>query len=186
MTRTTDTFVELDRRVALSESAGANLFISIHADAVDDPILARSARGATIYTLSERASSEAAQALAEKENAADMAGGAYAADAADSGQINGILADLVQRETLNFSAAFQHLLIERMRPAHMLARDPARSAAFKVLRQSQTPTVLIELGFVSNLADAAQMLATDWQKQAATAIASAVIAYADKHGRRAK
>ena len=141
-------------------------------------------RGATVYTLSERASNEAARALAVKENAADAAGGLGVADAGDATQINGILADLMQRETLNFSTDFQHLLIDRLRPTRMLARDPARSAAFKVLRQSQTPTVLVELGFVSNQTDAAHMLSADWQKQAAAAIATAVQAYAAKHPRR--
>lgn len=182
MTRSADTFVKLDQRIALSEAANANLFISLHADSVGDAALARAVHGATVYTLSDQASNMAAQALAEKENAADAAAGVAGADDAESGQINSILADLVKRETHTFSADFQQLLLERMRPGNMLARDPARSAAFKVLRQVRTPTVLIELGFITHQADAEQMQLAEWQKRVAASIASAVDTYVKKRG----
>ena len=178
MTRSTDTFVQLERRVALSEAAGAQLFISLHADAVGDPQLALTAHGATVYTLSEQASNGAAAALAEKENAADGAGGMAQAGDAESIEINGILADLMKRETSNFSTEFQQLLLDRMRPSQMLARDPARSAAFRVLRQMPTPTVLIELGFISNQTDAETMQLAEWQKKVAATIAGAVDTFA--------
>ena len=184
MTRTSDTFVSLDKRVALSEAAGAGLFVSLHADAVEDAALARSVRGATVYTLSERASNDVARALADKENAADADAGLVAVDAAEHGQVNTILADLAKRETQGFSAQFQHILVERMRSANMLARDPSRAAAFRVLRQAQTPTVLIELGFISHPVDAAQMRLVDWQKRTAATIAAAIDAYAAVHSGR--
>ena len=180
MTRTSDRFVPLDQRVALSQAAGAGLFISIHADAVDDAAVANSVHGATVYTMSDHASSEAAQALADKENAADAASGQSGADVAATVQVNSILADLTQRETLNFSTEFRHLLLQRLRPANVLAHDPARSAGFKVLRQVQTPTVLIELGFLSNPDDAARLQQAEWQKSFASAIAAAVDSYAAK------
>jgi N-acetylmuramoyl-L-alanine amidase len=184
MTRTGDTFVGLDQRVAMSEAAQAKLFISIHADSVDNSTVARSARGATVYTLSEKASNEAARALAEKENNADAIAGLTTRSADDQEQVNGILADLIKRETQSFSAKFQQVLLDRMRPANLLARDPARSAAFRVLRQVQTPTVLIELGFISNQTDAEQMRLAEWQKNIATTIAGAVDSYTTQRSAR--
>lgn len=185
MTRTGDTFVSLDRRVQFSEAAEASLFISIHADAVNDPLIAHSARGATVYTLSEQASSDAARAVADKENAADGEGTAGDAMASEVVQVNAILSDLAKRQSLAFSNEFQHLLVERMRPDHLLARDPIRSASFRVLRQTHVPTVLVELGFVSNQGDASQMLTAEWQKRVGQIIAGAVGTFASKHGRGA-
>lgn len=180
MTRVGDTFVSLDRRVEVSQAAGADLFISIHADSVGDAAVARTARGATVYTLSETASNEAARQLAEKENAADAAGGLDGAEAGDEGQVNSILADLVKRETQNFSHEFRSLLIDRLRPTQMLGRDPSRAAAFKVLRQVQTPTALVELGFLTHEMDAQQMQTAAWQKRIAVAIAAAIDTYAGR------
>ena len=183
MTRSSDTFISLDQRVALSEAAGADLFISIHADSVGDAALANKVHGTTIYTLSETASNQAAQLLADKENAADAASGISASGDSDHGQVNSILADLAKRETQNFSMKFRSLLIDRLRPTTMLAKDPARSAAFRVLRQVQTPTVLIELGFLSHVIDAQQMQTTEWQKGIAGAVAAAVDNYVAKRPR---
>lgn len=186
LTRSTDTFVSLDARVELSQAAGADLFISIHADSVGDPTLARTARGATVYTLSETASNQAAKQFADKENAADLAGGLGNIDSNDATQVNNILTDLVKRETQNFSLKFKSLLVDRLRPSKMLARDPSRAAAFRVLRQLQTPTVLIELGFLTHEMDAQQMQTADWQKRIAGAIAAAVDSYAARGAYRAR
>ncbi len=186
LTRSTDTFVSLDARVELAQAAAADLFISIHADSVGDAALARTTRGATIYTLSETASNHAAQQFADKENAADLAGGLGATDANEASQVNSILTDLVKRETQNFSLQFKSLLIDRLRPSNMLGRDPSRAAAFKVLRQLQTPTVLIELGFLTHEMDAQQMQTADWQKRIAATIASAVDSYAARHAHAAR
>ncbi len=186
LTRLADTFVSLDARVELSQAAGADLFISIHADSVGDAAIARTARGAAVYTLSETASNQAAQQFADKENAADTAGGlGNAADNA-ANQVNSILADLVKRETHNFSLQFKSLLLDRLRPVNILGRDPSRAAAFKVLRQMQTPTVLIELGFLTHEMDAQQMQSADWQKRIAAAIAMAVDSYAAKRSEVAR
>ncbi len=181
-TRMSDVFVGLDQRVAMSEAANAHLFISLHADSVGDAALARSVRGATVYTLSDKASNVAAQSLADKENSADASGGLFVTAADERLQVNTILTDLMKRETHGFSQEFQHMLIQRMHPGNLLARDPARSAGFRVLRQLQTPTVLIELGFISHQTDAEQMQATEWQQRIAVTIAAAVDAYASKRG----
>jgi N-acetylmuramoyl-L-alanine amidase len=184
MTRDKDAFVSLDQRVALSEAAGAHLFISIHADSVGDASVAKTARGASIYTLSETASNQAAQRFAEKENAADAASGITSVEATEREQVSSILADLVKRETQNFSLEFKSLLLDRLRPAQMLGRDPSRAAAFKVLRQTKTPTVLIELGFLTHETDSQQMLTADWQKRIAGTIAVAVDSYAARRAAR--
>jgi N-acetylmuramoyl-L-alanine amidase len=177
MTRTTDVFVPLDQRIELSKSAGASLFISIHADSIDASTNAQNIRGATIYTLSETASNRDAQALADKENAADALAGMISPSVGGNDQVKGILIDLMKRETQNFSSEVRGQLIQNMKGVMTMARDPARSAAFKVLRQPTSPAVLIELGYMSHAQDVALLQSTAWQKAVAKSIATAIDAY---------
>lgn len=177
LTRERDTFVSLDQRVEISRRHTADLFVSIHADSLAEKELAQSIRGATVYILSDNASDDRSRRVAEKENAADILAGLAAVPSSAEDQVRNILLDLVQRETANFSVTFRNLLLGNMRGRIPLAKDPQRAAAFKVLRQSEVPSVLVELGYMSNPEDLARLGKAEGQKQLASAIAASIEAY---------
>lgn len=173
MTRDRDVFVSLSDRLAISRKAQADLFISIHADSIQEAY-ANSAKGATIYTLSERASDAEARAIAEKENASDLIAGLDVAKGEDNDDVKNILIDLMKRETANFSAEFSRSLVRKLKTSVSLSRDPQRAAAFKVLRQTHAPSVLVELGYVSNPDESRQMRSTAWQVKVSKSIVAAI------------
>ena len=173
MTRTDDTFIPLAERVSMARSRQAGLFVSIHADA-----LARGdgdAQGATIYTLSERASDAAAARLAESENGADAIAGLDLS--AEPGDVADILFDLARRETKTFSVQFARGLVTEMRNATRMHKDPLRSAGFRVLKAPDVPSVLVELGYVSNRGDLKSLTSEAWRKRTAASIAKAIDTY---------
>jgi N-acetylmuramoyl-L-alanine amidase len=175
LTREGDQFVRLGDRVRFAQAAGAELFISIHADTFAGQPGAGAVRGGSIYVLGEEASRGAAE-LAARENAADAVAGEADTSAIDR-QVGPILAELAARETLDLSQRLQGLLVRDLRRAMTLAREPARTAGFRVLRQAEVPSVLIELGYMSSAADIALLQSSDWQRSVAQAITRAVDAY---------
>jgi N-acetylmuramoyl-L-alanine amidase len=173
MTRSDDTFVPLGDRVRFARARQAQLFISIHCDA-----LARgggAADGATIYTLSDQASDAEAQRLADEENRADIIAGVNLA--AEPDDIADILIDLAQRETKTFSAVFARSVATEFKNVSRLHKNPLRSAGFRVLKAPDVPSVLIELGYVSNPADLRQLVSDQWRSRASEAVAQAVHTY---------
>jgi N-acetylmuramoyl-L-alanine amidase len=169
MTRSTDVFMSLDDRVQAARDAHASLFVSIHADILSDPQVA----GATIYTVSDRASDAEAARIAESENKADLAGG-LAVSGADGGQIADILFDLTRRETRTYAHVFSRTLLNYLKDATKLNNNPVRSAGFVVLKAPDIPSVLIELGYVSSRTDIRQLESPQWRDKTANALAAAI------------
>lgn len=168
MTRNDDRFISLGKRVKFARARKADLFIAVHADSLRQ----RRVRGATIYTLSEKASDAEAAALAEKENNADFIGGVDLGE--DAGEVAGILLDLALRETKNHSIYFARRVVKNLKPVTPLNRRPMRSAGFKVLRAPDVPSVLLELGYLSNRHDEKNLVSSKWRRKAAGAVTAAI------------
>jgi N-acetylmuramoyl-L-alanine amidase len=173
MTRDDDTFVALADRVQFARAQQASLFVSIHADAL--PRGEGDAQGATIYTLSETASDSEAARLAETENRADVIAGVDLTSEPDD--VADILIDLAQRETKTFSVQFARGLAESMRSATRMHKNALKSAGFRVLKAPDIPSVLIELGYVSNREDIKSLVSPEWRERTADAIALAIDHY---------
>jgi len=177
LTRSDDTFVPLAERVRFAREAGAGLFISIHADSL--PHKEGDAQGATVYTLSETATDPAAARLAEQENRADVIAGVDLKDQPDD--VAGILIDLAQRETKTFSVQFANKLVGTMKQTTRMHKEPIKSAGFRVLRAPDVPSVLVELGYVSNKEDLQSLSSDSWRDHTANAMASAIDGYFSAH-----
>jgi N-acetylmuramoyl-L-alanine amidase len=170
MTRTDDTFIPLGDRVRMARIRQASLFISIHADALKKG--EGEAQGATIYTLSEKASDAEAGRLADNENRADVIAGIDLSH--ESTDVADILIDLAQRETKSYSMRFAKSVAASMRKVARMHKHPMKSAGFKVLKAPDVPSVLIELGYVSDDADLKQLVSGSWQAKTAGAVAQSV------------
>ncbi len=177
MTRTDDTFVALADRVHFARERKAALFISIHADALEKG--EGDAQGATIYTLSETASDDAAARLAESENRADVIAGLDLS--AESSDVADILIDLAKRETKTFSVQFARTLVRELRNTARLHKEPLKSASFVVLKAPDIPSVLVELGYVTNRRDLQSMTSEAWRGRAADAVLHAIATFFNAH-----
>ena len=168
LTRNEDVFVSLGERVRIARTAGALLFVSIHADTLTEA----SVSGATVYTVSDRASDVHAARLAEKENLADKAAGFETPE--EASEISDILFDLTRRETRAYSHVFARTLVSIWKDAAGLNKNPQRSAGFKVLQAPDVPSVLLELGYLSSQKDAALLTTPEWREKTAGAVARSI------------
>ncbi len=173
LTRDSDVFIPLRSRIKKAHAAHADLFISIHADSAKNP----SARGLSVYTISERASDAEAAALAERENKADIILGMDLSEVdADAGNI---LLDLAKTDTMNKSAQYADLVVREMKRKVPLVPNAHRMAGFVVLKSPNIPSVLVELGYLSNRTEDKNLQKTSYRRDLAEALVRAVNAYFD-------
>lgn len=174
LTRDRDVFIRLRDRIAIARRAGADLFISVHADSIGNSRV----RGTSVYTLSERASDKEAGALARKENKSDLIAGVDLDD--QSNDVVNILIDLAQRETMNESAVFARKLVDELGKTRKLLRNTHRFAGFAVLKAPDIPSVLVELGYLSNRSDEKMLRNPRQRKRMAAAMSTAVKRYFER------
>ena len=174
MTREIDVYVPLRDRVKISRRHKAELFISVHADSAPGRS-GRKVTGGTVYTLSERGSDKEARLLASKENRSDIIAGVELP--AEKDLVTSILIDLAQRETNNLSVSFARSLIADMRQATLMKNRAHKSAAFVVLKAPDVPSVLVELGYLTNREDEARLKSTVTHQKIARSMAKAVDRY---------
>jgi N-acetylmuramoyl-L-alanine amidase len=175
LTREDDTYLKLEERVERARGWGAELFISVHADAAESA----TAKGASVYTLSE-SGAKRSKALADREDWVIPLGEGERTSA----EVVAILEDLVERETKTQSAQFANGLVEALARSGPMLRNSHRSAGFVVLFAPDVPAVLVELGFLTHPEDARRLASEAGRNAAAQAIAEAVTAYFDERDRR--
>lgn len=172
LTRSNDVFIKLPDRVKIARRIGADLFISLHADSIDKP----GVHGASIYTLSNKASDEQTAKLAARENRVDLIAGVDLSH--EDKEVADILIDLAMRDTMNQSKFFANTVVKRANGAGIdLLEKPHRFAGFAVLKAPDIPSVLIEMGFMSNSKEVARLSSPEYRKKLAAAIGSGVDTY---------
>ena len=171
LTRARDEYLPLRRRIAIAREAGADLFVSLHADSVKNP----ATRGASAYTLSETASDKEAAALAAKENRSDIIAGVDLNRQND--EVTSILIDLTQRETKNRSARYANLVLAEFRKSFRVLKRSHRFAGFAVLKAPDVPSVLVELGYLSNRDDVRYLSSASGRQTLVAALVRATRAY---------
>ncbi len=171
LTRQKDSFIRLRKRIAIARALKADLFISLHADAIKN----RRIRGLSVYTLSEKASDKEAADLAEKENKADLIAGMDFST--KSKEVTNILIDLAQRETMNESSRFAAGLVKHIQKTTKTLSNAHRFAGFAVLKAPDVPSILIEMGFLSNKTDERALLNSKFRANLARSIGKSVAEY---------
>jgi len=173
LTREDDTFLRLEERVTLARTNKADIFISLHADSFQQPEI----RGASVYTRDENATDVLDKVLADNENKTDVIAGFAMPQMAP--EVVDILLDLMRREMRHQSWMAAQAIVHQLEPSVELRRFPIRQADFFVLQAPDVPSVLIELGFLSNADDMANLLRGDWQDRTANALARGISSYFD-------
>ncbi len=169
LTREDDRFLVLEERAEIARALGADLFLSIHADSAGDK---SGISGASVYTLSARASSEAAALFAARENSADMVNGVRLSEQGDN--VSAILVELSQRRTQERSNEFASLILREGQGLLAFHPQAQRSAALVVLRAPDVPSALFEAGFISNPGDAGRLASPEGQRRFAEVMARAI------------
>ena len=175
LTRKSDEFITLSKRVAFAQANQADLFISIHADSLREHYI----RGASIYTLSKKASDQLSERLAQSENMVDEVAGERPPNIA---AVNDILSDLTTRETGIFSHSFARIVLTQFKGKINLIKNPLRSAGFHVLKAPGVPSILLELGYLSNHEDEKLLINSKWQSKVADYLVKSI----QQHIRQAK
>lgn len=170
-TRKQDVFVSLKQRLNFTKRQQADLMISLHADTLKQKYV----RGATVYTLAKKASDKLAAEVAASENLSDIVAGLAAPNAKDD--VTDILAELTLRETTRYSRSFSKALVNKLKGKVNLIKNPQRSASFAVLKSPDVPSVLVELGYLSNSKDEALLTSDKWQKTAVKQIVATVLSF---------
>ena len=171
LTRNTDIFIPLRERVRIARRYNADLFMSIHADSARN----RSAKGLSVYTLSETASDKEAAALAERENKVDVVAGLNLLE--HSKEVSDILINLAQRETMNRSSEFASFMVQEMRRSVKLRANTHRFAGFAVLKAPDVPSVLLEMGYLSNRTEERLLKQRGYRHKLALSVSRAIDKY---------
>ena len=171
LTRSTDIFIPLRQRVKIAQKYKADLFVSLHADSAVN----RNAKGLSVYTLSEKASDKEAAALAERENKVDIIGGVDFSE--NSKEINDILISLSQTDCRNKSSKFAGYMVGEMKKSIKLVSDTHRFAGFAVLKAPDIPSALLEMGYLSNRQEEAQLKQSSYRKKLASSATAAIDKY---------
>jgi N-acetylmuramoyl-L-alanine amidase len=172
-TRTSDEFVALQDRVARARAAEGDLFLSIHADALPDPEM----RGASVFTLSEKASDKEAAALAARENKVDLIAGIDLSRHAP--EVSSILIDLARRQTNNQSIQLARRLVTDLGQDVLMLNNSHRSAGFAVLKAPDIPSALVEMGCLSNRQEEHALRMPSYRQKVAIGIARSINDYFD-------
>jgi N-acetylmuramoyl-L-alanine amidase len=173
LTRNDDEYLTLGQRVSLARKNHADLLISIHADTFRDSTI----RGASVYTRDPNATDALDKVLADTENKSSLLAGLAPANSA--AQVVNVLVDLMQRQTRRLSFLAAKSIIDSLDPSVRLRRIPQRKADFFVLDAPDVPSVLVELGFLSNATDAKDLQSSQWRDRVAAALARGIVSYFD-------
>lgn len=171
LTRSTDIFIPLRQRIKIAQKYKADLFMSLHADSAKN----RSATGLSVYTLSDRASDAEAAALAERENKADIIGGVDLGN--NTKEVNDILISLSQTDSRNKSSKYATYLVKEMSKSVKLVKNTHRFAGFAVLKAPDMPSALLEMGYLSNKTEEANLKTQSYRRKLANSAAAAIDKY---------
>ncbi len=176
LSRDDDRYLRLRQRIRLARQNQADLFISLHADSARTS----SARGISVFTLSDNASDKEAAALARQENSADLIGGPDLS--AEDPDAAGALVRMFQRESMNQSARFAAAILAQIRDLPGGDKRGHRFAGFAVLKAPDMPSVLVEMGFLSNRNDEANLKRDSYRKDLSRRLTRAILAYLGEYG----